>query len=150
MSRIELSDYEAGGLEMAIDCDGMITLSKNKAERYRYGYTFQPRVAVLNTDMRLLEKAKELCHDQGQIGKNINRQRPKSKDVYRWDMRRSDMREVLPQLSLARKEEQRLLLIDALEILEERKYKKGDHGMDLLSAISDRMRELNKKGKEVD
>jgi len=153
---VELTERELGYLEGILDGEGTITLCRQKRKRnwgkhdYLKNYSYRPFVTVTNTDIRILQHVKELLGG-GTIGpsKALARQRPKSKIVYRYIMTMPLMRDVLPQLSLVAKEVQRLMLIDTFEIFDRRVHERG-YGTDVLEAIYQEMKRLNKKGKIVE
>jgi len=150
---VELTERELGYLEGILDGDGTITLCRQKRKRnwgdrsYLKNYSYYPLVQISNTNIRILQRVKELL-GEGTIApsKWIAEHRPKSKIPYRYLMTRSLMREILPQISLVAKEVQRLMLIDALEILK-RKVHERDYGIEVLEAIYQEMKRLHKKGR---
>jgi len=144
---IVLSDYNRGYLEMAIDCEGNLSLTKDKSDTAKRGYTWRPRVMVTNTNLKLLEALKDIS---GGLGKIIlsRGQKGNYKAVYYWYLRPSEQRVILPQLSLTIKEEQRILLLDALLLLEENRYSssrssKNDAGLEQIYLD---LKKLNGKG----
>ena len=152
----ELTEREFGYLEGILDGEGTVTLCRQKRKRnwgdrsYLMNYQYCPLVAISNTDTRMLQYIKDLLGD-GSINpvKSLIIQRPKSKTVYRYVMTRPLIREILPQISLVVKEIQRLMLIDALEVFKRRVHER-DYGTELLEAIYQDMKRLNKRGRNED
>jgi hypothetical protein len=147
-----LTEREIGFLEGVLDSEGYIGLTKYRSRGIAYyaGCRYVPIVFVSNTNLGFLEKVRELSGGNGSIIplKSLAAQYPKRKLIYTWKMVRSVMRSVLSQLQLIVKEEQRLLLIDALGILEEKKYKHlTQYDIIRLDTIYQDMKRLNKRGK---
>lgn len=150
---VELTERELGYLEGILDGEGTVTLCRQKRKRnwgdrsYLKNYCYAPLVSVANTNTKILQYIKDLLGG-GTISpsKALARQRPKSKILYKYIMTRPLMREILPQLELVAKETQRLMLIDALEILKRRVHERR-YGTEMLEAIYQEMKRLHKRGR---
>jgi hypothetical protein len=138
----QLTDYERGFLEGLIDGEGYFILSlKNR------GVT--ALVGISNTCLPFLEKAKSILGggriDQSKKGK------PNSRPVYHLIISSNILRWLLPQLRLVVKESQRLVMLQALDVLASRRGGKARwHGKETWKEIEQlvlRMKELNRKGK---
>ena len=110
-TKIEYLDiYEKGWIEAAIDGEGALCLIKQGRSKYRAGFTYEPRVDVANKSTAFLEKAKKICRG-GAISN------PRKNGLRSLDMSSNLLRTLLPQIQLVAKERQRLLLLEALDIL---------------------------------
>ena len=112
----KLTDYEKGWLEAMIDGEGSISLLKEKRPKFKAGFTYKPRINVSNTCLPRLEKAKNIVGGGCIIGQD----RPDRKRIYNLDVSANKIREILPQIKLVAKEEQKNLLLKALIILSRR------------------------------
>jgi hypothetical protein len=118
----ELSDYAKGFLEAAIDGEGSIMLMKTKRLDRRTGRAWQPVVKVSNKSHKWLELVAELASG-GRVDHICHNWKGELYMGYIYVMPRNVIRRVLPQLGLVIKERQRVLLLEALVILES--HKKG-------------------------
>ena len=143
-----LNDYEKGYLEAMIDGEGMLTVMVSRSKAYKCGFQFSPACSISNTDMKLLDKIKEVSGDGGSIQLH-QRYRPEKnyKESYIYRMGRHQMRWLLPQLKLTAKEDQRKLVLEALEIT------KGHKGLgngltkaqEMVNVVN-KIRTLNQRG----
>lgn len=153
--RYNLTDYEKGFLEGAIDAEGSIGLGKNHGSGYRYlkGFRWAPFVVVVNTETKFLDKIKGICGG-GSIFNRYKKQHEGWKPCYVYQMNCTIMRIILPQISLVIKEEQRQLLLEALSLFihggSRRKELRGMKTLndERLQQIYEEMRLLNKRGVE--
>lgn len=120
MGNVRYSDYNRGRLEMAIDCEGCLSLNKAKIN---WGKRFQwlPRLVIDNTNKKLLETLKEISGGLGNVGP-MRGATGNWKATYYWQLHANALRVILPQLKLVIKEEQRILLLEALQLIEENRY----------------------------
>lgn len=112
----KLSDYAKGFLEAAIDGEGSIMLIKSKRPDRKTGRVWQPVVKVTNKSHKWLELVAELASG-GRIDRISSNWKKKHYKGFVYVMPRSIIRRVLPQLGFIIKERQRVLLLEALEIL---------------------------------
>ena len=145
------TERELGYLEGLIDGEGEIALSKQKS-RCKKGYPcYIPRVAIYNTNEEVMKHIQKVLNGGTFAPLKYANWESEWKTEYRYLMTRPLMRTVLPEMNLIIKEKQRLLLVDALEILEYRQYRHlGDYSMDVLEAIYQDMKVLNKRGRRKD
>jgi hypothetical protein len=140
---IEWTDYDLGWISALIDGEGSISLIKERRPKFRDGATYKPRLNIANKCRKLLEKA------QGVVGAGAII--PRKKDlVLNLDISANGARTILPHLHLIVKEKQRILLLEALDILESRKGGRGQpgpalEGTERLLEIYQEIRELNGK-----
>jgi hypothetical protein len=109
-TKIEWTDYTKGWIEALIDGEGSLSLLKERRPHFKAGVTFKPRLNIGNKDARLLIRAKEIIGAGCIAGPNKN-------GVYNFDLSANGIRWLLPKIQLISKEEQRQLLIEALQIL---------------------------------
>ncbi len=113
----KLTEYERGWIEALIDGEGSLSLCYGKQQtspRYRIDI----RIDISNTNLEILEKAREICGG-GSISsfESFNDNRKKR---YRICFRSSIIRNILPQLDLIVKREQKKLILEALSLIERR------------------------------
>ena len=113
----ELSDYNRGRIETAIDCDGHIYMTKKKRKSVKGGFLFVTHVGVTNTKIKILELLKEIT-GLGKV-KIAAWKKGNRKTSWRWRLEANEQRELLPELELVIKEEQRVLILEALRLLSE-------------------------------
>ena len=135
-----LSDYERGFIEGVIDGEGSISLYKYKRKDRKRGWGFDIRVQIGNTNKRLLEKVKEACDGGSVYEAGIT---SAGKTFYMYLMPRSLIRNIFPQLELVVKEEQRILLLEALYLLKKHSSYHTPYN-EQLGQIAEDMKELNK------
>ena len=141
----ELSDYAKGFLEAAIDGEGSIFLTTYHRSKYTGRIYYNPGCQTGNKSKEWLELMREVAGDHGNIsGGKI--------EFYNYQMSWKGMRRILPQLGLVIKERQRVLILEALDILAElRSYKNTEHfsfrdeGEYRLAEIASEISELNNK-----
>ena len=136
-----LTEYVRGWLSALIDGEGSLTLACHRARGSNMGW-WRPLLDIGNTNLDLLKTAQRLI-GAGNI--SYHRGKLNHKDWYLLEVTSGGLRVVLPQLGLIVKEKQRLLLIEALKLLENK------HGRDRrderLSEIWTEMKCLNRKGR---
>lgn len=140
---IELSDYERGFLEGVIDGEGCIGLYKKKRDNPK-GFSWIVTVKISNTNKAFLEKAKMICGNKGAISL-CSPAFNATRDFYDYRIPVDTCKVILPQLRLIIKEEQRLLMIDALYYLRQQRWwtKRSDYDV-YLEQISVDIKRLNK------
>lgn len=139
---IKLTEYYKGWIEALIDGEGSISLLREKRKQFRAGVTYKPRLNISNKNLKLLEQAKDIIghgaiHPNGKSG------------VYNLDISAEGMRYILPKITLIVKEEQRLLLIEALKILNihiQRGRGRTDAEIESLGVIRTNIMALNGRG----
>ena len=136
----ELSDYAKGFLEAAIDGEGSIILQRHK--RRGRGICFNPIVSISNLSKEWLKIIQELA-DNGRISDGS------ATKIYEYRMSWNGMREVLPQLGLVIKERQRVLLIEALELLSKRAHYKSKTKSEWWIASQKRLEEIAEEIKRL-
>jgi hypothetical protein len=142
-----LSEYERGWLEGIIDGEGSLSLYSGRPREGRK-VSWQPILRVSNTNSRLLERVVELIGFSHVIADRSPRT-PNHKRTYAVVYGSSALRWLLPQLRLIAKEGQRVLLLEAVEILRKRRAKslrRSGFGSARLTEIHACMRELNRRG----
>jgi len=141
-----LSDYAKGFLEAAIDGEGCILLSTYHRSKYTGKVYYNPVLQIGNKSKEWLELVREIADDYG----NINGKH----GFYTYAMSWGGMRGVLPQLGLVVKEKQRVLILEALDILYKLRAYKGKYFKDSsfrgiaekrLAEIAREIKELNHK-----
>jgi hypothetical protein len=141
-----LTDYERGFLEAAIDFEGCIGLYKKRRDTAK-GFSWIVTVFVGNTNKEILAKIKNMCGGEGTITRHSIPLRG-TREYYTYRLPVDTCKLILPQLHLTIKEEQRLLMIDALDYLEQQRF--WSHRSDFdeyLEQISIRIKELNSGGR---
>lgn len=104
-----VNEREKGFLEGLIDGEGSISLLKENRPKFSAGCTYKPRLNISNKNRPLLELAQKIIGG----GAIVNAR----SGVYNFDVSANLMRKILPNLVLIAKEKQRLLIIEALDIL---------------------------------
>ena len=143
-----LTDYERGFLEAHIDTDGSVSLHR----RRNRPFSWEPDLTFNNTCAELLEKLRGICQ-----GGTVSPERPvhkrttkgpfNKKQLYRYRVPKSKMREILPQLTFVKKERQRILMIEAMGMLRKGKRHNEAETQRLLE-IHREMGQLNEKGRK--
>lgn len=137
-----------GCLECTLDTDGCISFYKCKRKQYKRGYYWQGIARVHNTSAEFLQMIKDLCGGKGSSVHPIKRNyKPNEKVLYEYIMNQNLVRELLPQLSLVGKEEQRLLVLEALDILKGSGWWHSEKDEIRLNQIYEDMKILNKRGR---
>jgi len=150
---IQLSEYELGFIAGLIEADGCLSLTRQKCEAPVAKYWFKPVMMIANSSLPLIEWVKNhlggFIYTQKNYTKShhIRRRKP----LYQFFASSNVLRGLLPKIKLIRKERQRLLLIEALSILEEcqkqiarwhpQKYQEHQKRLD---EIAQEIRNLNK------
>ena len=140
-TKIEWTDYIKGWIEALIDGEGSLSLLKERRPHFKAGVTFKPRLGIGNKDVKLLIHAKEIIGAGCIIG-------PNKKDFYNFDLSANGIRWLLPKIRLISKEEQRLLLLEALQILNRhagRSIPRTDEELQRLEEICHLIRSKNGK-----
>lgn len=143
-----LTDYERGFLEGAIDAEGMLTLRRLKSTRYKVGHQFAVMGSIDNTNIEFLQKIKLLIGD-GSICLHQRYSNKNYKDSYRYQFTRSTLRWMLPQLKLIVKEKQRLIVLEALQMVNGHKglgNALGEERTIRLELLVNEIRSLNNRG----
>ncbi len=114
------SDSELGWLAGIIDGEGSLMFHKVKEKRTKQGFSWTARLQVANTDMKIINKARELCGNSGHVKTNpVCDFRPTT--VYAFSTSSNVMRYILPKIinMLVSKRRQAELLLEALKLLQE-------------------------------
>jgi hypothetical protein len=143
-----LDAYGKAFVEATIDTEGYISMFKHKDKRVKVserGFFWKVVVGVNMTSKAFLDKLQSIC-GCGKIYSYTDKRNPNCKELYAWILRPNEIRELLPQLQLVIKEEQRVLALEALRLLEEHRknYRPNDASLEVI--LSDIQR-LNKRGK---
>lgn len=147
-----LSEYDCGFLEAALDTDGYFSISTarggiaSEVSKLRFPHRFVPVTGWKMTSKAFLEKVKGICGD-GVVAKESATSYTK-RQCYRYNMTRATMRRLLPQLQLVAKDGQRILMLEALDLLHTRGIRMEQESWSRLSEIRDTIMELNKYGYE--
>lgn len=139
-SKVEWTDYTKGWIEATIDCEGSLLLIKEVRPHFRDGCTYKPKVSIGNNCVPLLEYAKQI------VGFGNIQPPTKSRSTYQFECYSKALRKLLPKITLIVKEKQRLLLLEALAILEKRRRGRY-YGSKRLSEIYIEIRDLNGRWK---
>src|SRR3989304_6140832 len=146
-SKIEWTDREQGWLEAIIDGEGSLALLHERRPWFKDDLTWKPTLSIANTSKELIERAKSLVN-----AGSISYRRPKNeryRALYQWQIHAETLRVLLPRIKLIAKEEHRVLLLEALDLLTLRKGSKlryhpsADNGFDRLKEIHNKIRTLN-------
>ncbi len=134
-------EYEKGWISALIDGEGSLSLLKVSRPLFRDHYTWVPRLSIANTCRKLLDCAKEII-GSGHI--YLKKGKTYRSPFYQFECTSGTLRGFLPRIELIAKEKQRLLLIEAMDLLKNRKYGlKGDCGSKRLQEIYAEIRRLN-------
>lgn len=134
-----LSKYDAGFIAGCIDSDGFLGFYKGK-QRNPQNIKWVVTVGITNNDFKLIATLKEIigvgCIHREKITKNA--------PVFRLTLSSRMLRGLLPQIKLIRKEKQRQLLLEALDLLQ---WHTKDHtpNHERLEEIRQEMKILNMK-----
>ncbi len=109
-SKIEWTDYNLGWLSGIIDGEGSISLLKERRPWQKAGFQYKPRLNIGNKNIELILKSQLIIGGGCIIG-------PNSKGVYNLDVSANKMREILPKLRLIAKRKQKIVIMEALELL---------------------------------
>ena len=128
-----------------VDGEGCLTMYKEKCEQTRLGYQFHPLMRISNTNKEIIERI------AGEFGGFIVTNRKNNdvrKPVHVVSFNANLLRKILPNILnlLVVKEEQCILLLEALDLLEARHPHRGNINIDRLNEIYKRLRFLNKRG----
>jgi hypothetical protein len=107
------TDYDQGWLSAIIDGEGNLSLYKSKRKNFKYKYSYVPRICVGGKCLELMERVIEI------VGHGCIIQNKKSK-VYNVDISANGCRKILSNINLIEKRDRRILLLEALKILERR------------------------------
>ncbi len=157
MSKVQLSkilsDYEKGWLEALIDGEGSLSLNfKKQKTSLRPG--LDCRISISNINLELLERAKNIIgggHIHLRKGKNNRR------DSYVYSCSHTLIRNILPQLNLIVKKEQKEILLSALSLMTQKGSPKGYFSAPLrpkwkdnkLLRLKKKINELNLRGSKI-
>ena len=145
-TKIEWCDYYRGWLEGIIDGEGSLSLFREKRTHFKDGYTYKPQLSIGSNDRVLVERVKEIIGAGAIVA---NRAKIRKHILWQYSLNANGLRKLLPRIKLLIKDRQRLLLLEALEILETRRGGNGrwhrpDGSMNRLVEIWKQMRRLNK------
>jgi len=138
-TRIEWCDYDRGWIEAMIDAEGWLSLIKEKRPHFKAGCTYKPTLGISNNNLNILDKAKFLLGAPRAYSRNGN-------GVSMVAINSGRLRIVLPLLKLIAKEKQRILLLEALDILSIHRGRgdaRNDKEIGRLEGIYREMRNLN-------
>lgn len=144
---IEWTERKLGFLEGLIDADGSISLIKEKRPHFKAGCTYKPRMNIGNVCLELLERTRTII-GAGCINENKNhRLKPHYQRFYILDVSVNGIRRILPHLRFIVKERQRVLILEASDILKKRTGKgfgpRSDEDIARLEQIYCEIRERN-------
>ena len=109
-TKIPWCDYDRGWLSAIIDGEGWLSLIKEKRPEAKAGCTYKPIMGLSNKNKAIIEKARVLlcANNKAWLHKD---------GVEMLALTSNKLRVILPEIKFIAKERQRLLLIEALEIL---------------------------------
>lgn len=149
-SELPFTEWERGWLEGLIDGEGAIGMSKIREPGHGRGFVWRPYVTISNTCFPLMEK---LSHVLGGVGVYIAERpgRGNRRTAYGIRVTPGRIRWLLPQLKLVVKEQQRLLVLEALKLVGEHHPRPGVRGASSqndarLMEIYESLRQLNARG----
>ena|SRR3990167_3923767 len=139
-----MNERDLGWLEGIIDGEGCLMLGRCHRVRGKTGkkyISWLPILTITNTDMRIIERAKEIIGCGSIVAHPMSS--PNWKQAYRLTINSNGLRRLLPMLELVGKQGQRNLLLEAL-----RSIGKGRNHTDhpKVQRIYIEIRKLNKKG----
>lgn len=145
------SEHDKGYLEGVLDSEGSLYMTKNSKNRAAPCY--QVHVIVVNTDYAFLELIKAIIGGGNILPKRSQVMYYKNivyatADTFSYYMNRIDMMRVLPNITLVVKEANRILLLDAIELLEKSKWQRNTAVLAELEVLYQESRFLNRKGKK--
>jgi hypothetical protein len=135
----KLPAYDRGWLAGIIDGEGCLILK-------RYGNNFRTCVTVTNTKFEVIEQAQRLTN----LGHFWSPQKIQEncKPVFVWELEGSQVKQVLGQIILVIKEEQRKLLLEAQDLIEQHTADYTPY-IERLERIRQKIHQLNRKGTDV-
>lgn len=142
----ELTEYQRGFIEGAIDFEGHLSIFRVSKTRPRAKY-FQTIGRVFNTNLEILKKVKSILDDEPSVKPSTGNNGPNWKPVYVANIDTSTLRWLLPQLQLIVKREQRAAVLEFLN-LKERRY--GHLTQQVYARQQElfcRLKELNRRGR---
>lgn len=124
-----MSSYDLGWLAGTIDGEGSLSVTK----RHRPGRapTYEPVLQICSTDLETVERVQALvgsgsiCVNPGN-GLNV-------KTLYCYSVTSNGLRHILPKLKLVTKERQRVLVLKALGLLKNGRWRSKDRFTELES-----------------
>ena len=140
---IEWGEYDKGWIESFIEAKGSLSLITEERPHYQDGITWKPMMHIANTSLELMKNVQRILG-----GKILTRRiREDWQIIHYLQYYSNSLRIILPKLKLLSKEKQRVLLIEALEILSKRSGSKTSPqlGSSRLVEILYEIRKLNKK-----
>ena len=146
-----MNDRDLGWLEGLIDGEGSLCLGKHKNSECTKGFTLAPTLSVASTDIRILNRAKEMT-GLGSISK-LHSGNEKWSPAFQWRVTSNGLRRLLPTVRLTSKERQRTLLIEFLALVRVGGLPKDNKGRYIFNSNWDRMlkiwremKSLNRRG----
>ncbi len=144
----KLSVHERGWLEGIINGEGSLMLVKQTIDTPR-GYYFRPCLLISSTTKKIIDRVFEITQ-QGSICRREDKKRPNLRPFYVYTLTGVALRSLLEQIQLIAKEEHRLLLIEAIDLLPciGTKQKEENESYKRLDEIRKKILELNKRGRQ--
>ncbi len=140
------TEEEKGWLEGIIDGEASLSLIFDKGPAKD---RFRAVMAIYNTDLKIIGEAQRLTNGP-LYTHDYQLKHPNHKVRYAIVLQHNRLRAILPRIKLVGKERQRILLLEALEIMQRRRG--GNHivhpedGTMRLRQIVDEMKALNQRG----
>lgn len=140
-----LDAFQLGYLSGFIDGDGSLGFYKGKRASCRRGFHWIPLVQLSNTDLHLIEQIRKMLPN-GHIKTRSYHNRPNEVPTHNLVISGSNpIYTILSQIKLIRKERQRVLLMEACELVREHHSGYTPHD-ERLEEIYQEMKKLNKRG----
>lgn len=148
----KISGWKKGFIEASLDTEAWLGMTRYK-RKGRNWYNYAVGVSVANTCREFLEILNDTTENLGFISPQKYGDK-KHKTCYRLYFSMYALRKLLPKIGLIIKEENRLLMLEALNILKyERECRRGrpviPEGRKRLDEIYFRLKELNAHGENL-
>ena len=144
-----LNDYEKGYIEGTLDGEGCLTIYRIKRSNNHYGYYLN--VSWVNTKIEFLEKIKEILGSSSKIY-NHNYGKGNRNPTYLLRLTSNEIPNILNQINLVIKEEQRKILLEATPLIIHGKLKTvielRRNNEEKLRELYLKLRSLNIKGRK--
>jgi len=144
----EISERDLGWLEGFIDGEGTLGFYKARNTQTKRGFGWAPLLKIGNTHLGSLQRVADLLGGGNIVRTNDETRNPNWKRSYSYDASSGILRRILPRIRLTIKEKQRILLLEALELLSAQSRRNVPYDS-RLEEIYLAMKVLNKRGPPV-